>query len=280
MFGKLFSKISGFFFLELSKLIVPRFKELTKILVFTEIEEDVQTYLSNILFISFIIGIILEFLMIFVMLKLNILFTIFTFILTIIISFTFAGFVFMILYKYPYYVINANKKELENELEISVKHLSVLQDPSLTVKDVLLLLQKIEKNKLLTEESKKILSLADLNKNLKETLKSVCNNTYSEQEYSFFSKLIEVLDKKADLFVVINDYLLSTEQIRKEKEEHQRNKITLLFEINVFLFFLIFILIFSVFLMPFYRDSIKNILFIIAIIFPIIELILIFILNK
>jgi Ca2+/Na+ antiporter len=280
MFGKFLSRISNFFFGEISKYIAPRFKELTKLLTITDIEENIQTYLSNCLFLSFLFGICLEFLMIFVMLKLNILFTIFTFLITITISFTFAGFIFMTLYRYPHYLINSNKKELEEELETSIKHLSVLQDPKMSVKDVLLLFQKIETNKLLTDESKKILAMADLNNNLKATLKQICNSTYSEQEYDFFSKLVDVLDNKAALSKVISDYLDSTEHLRKEKEERKRSKITLLFEINIFLFFLIFILIFSVFLMPFYRDSIRNILFIIAIAFPVVELILIFILHK
>lgn len=280
MFGKFLSKISNFFFGEISKYIAPKFKELTKLLAITDIEEDVQTYLSNSLFLSFLFGICLEFLMIFVMLKLNILFSVFSFFLTIIISFTFAVFIFMTLYKYPHYLINSNKRELEEELEISIKHLSVLQDSKMGVKDVLLLFQKIETNILLTSESKKILAMSDLNNNLKSTLKYICNNTYSEKEYDFFSKLIDVLDNKATLSKVISDYLESTEQLRKEREERKRSKITLLFEINIFLFLLIFILIFSVFLMPFYKDSIREILFVIAIAFPIMELILIFILHK
>jgi len=280
MFGKFLSKISNFFFGEISKYIAPKFKELTKLLAITAIEEDVQTYLSNSLFLSFLFGICLEFLMIFVMLKLNILFSVFSFFLTIIISFTFAVFIFMTLYKYPHYLINSNKRELEEELEISIKHLSVLQDSKMGVKDVLLLFQKIETNILLTSESKKILAMSDLNNNLKSTLKYICNNTYSEKEYDFFSKLIDVLDNKATLSKVIFEYLDSTEQLRKEREERKRSKITLLFEINIFLFLLIFILIFSVFLMPFYKDSIREILFVIAIAFPIMELILIFILHK
>jgi hypothetical protein len=280
MFGKTLSKISNFFFSDISKSIAPKFKELTKMLVITNIEEDVQTYISNTLFLSFLVGICLEFFMIFVMLKLNILFSVFTFVLTIIIAFTFAGFIFMTLYRYPHYLITSNKKELEHELEISIRHLSVLQDQKMSVKDVLYLFQKIGSNKLLTEKSKKILAMSDLNNNLQGTLKQICNSTYSEQEYNFFSKLIDVLENKTTLSNVISDYLESTDQLRKEKEERKRSKITLLFEINIFLFFLIFILIFSVFLMPFYRDSIKNILFIIAIAFPIVEIILVLILHK
>jgi len=280
MFGKIYSKIAGFFFSDISKFISPHFKELSKTIAYTNIAEDSQTYLSNILFLSFIFGLVLEFFLIFVMLKLNILFNIFTFFLTIVIAFTFAGIIFITLYKYPQYIIASNKKQIENELEITIKHLSVLQDPKLTVKDVLVILQKIEGNEILAAQSKKILYLSDLNNNLKETLKYVCNNTYSEQEYSFFSKLIDVLDNKANLIDVINDYYLSAEQIRKEKEEQQRNRITLLFEINIFLFFLVFILVFSIFLMPTYKSAIRTILLTIAIIFPVIELILIIILNK
>ena len=280
MFGRFFTKISLFFFGEVAKVFVPRFKELSKTLSFTNIEEDVLTYLSNILFLSFIIWLILVFLLIFVMLKLNILFNLFTFILTIIISFTFAGLVFIILYNYPKYILVSNKKEIEEELEKSIKHLSALKDSNLTVKDVLLLLQKIENNRILTAESKKILAMADLNKNLKETLRFICDNTYSEQEHTFFSKLVDVLDNKYKIEQVINDYFISTEQTLKEKEDHQRSRITLLFEINIFLFFLVFVLVFSVFLMPVYKESIKDILFVIAIVFPIIEIILIAILNK
>lgn len=280
MFGRLFTKISLFFFGEVAKVFVPRFKELSKTLSFTNIEEDVLTYLSNILFLSFIIWLILVFLLIFVMLKLNIFFNLFTFILTIIISFTFAGLVFIILYNYPKYILVSNKKEIEEELEKSIKHLSALKDSNLTVKDVLLLLQKIENNRILTAESKKILAMADLNKNLKETLRFICDNTYSEQEHTFFSKLVDVLDNKYKIEQVINDYFISTEQTLKEKEDHQRSRITLLFEINIFLFFLVFVLVFSVFLMPVYKESIKDILFVIAIVFPIIEIILIAILNK
>jgi len=280
MFGRFFTKISLFFFGEVAKVFVPRFKELSKTLSFTNIEEDVLTYLSNILFLSFIIWLILVFLLIFVMLKLNILFNLFTFILTIIISFTFAGLVFIIFYNYLKYILVSNKKEIEEELEKSIKHLSALKDSNLTVKDVLLLLQKIENNRILTAESKKILAMADLNKNLKETLRFICDNTYSEQEHTFFSKLVDVLDNKYKIEQVINDYFISTEQTLKEKEDHQRSRITLLFEINIFLFFLVFVLVFSVFLMPVYKESIKDILFVIAIVFPIIEIILIAILNK
>lgn len=280
MFGKTLSKISDFFFGSTAKVVAPKFKELTKMLAITNIEEDIHTYIANCLFLSFLIGICLEFFMIFIMLKLNILFTIFTFMLTITVAFTFAGFIFMTLYRYPHYLINSNKKEIETELETSVKHLSVLQDPKMSVKEVLILLQKFESNRILSEESKKILAMSDLNNNLKNTLKYICNNTYSEHEYNFFSKLIEVLDNKTNMSAIISDYINSTEQSRKEKEERKRSKITLLFEINIFLFFLIFILIFSVFLMPFYKDSIRSILFIIAIAFPIIELILVFILHK
>lgn len=280
MFGKKLSKISNFFFADLSKRIAPKFKELSKLLTITNIEEDAQTYISNTLFLSFLSGFIFEFFLIFIMLKLNIFFSVFTFILTVIIALTFAGFIFMTLYRYPRYLLKSNKNEIEQELENSVRHLSALQDPKMSVKDVLYLFQKIGSNKLLATESKKILAMSDLNNDLKGTLKQICDSTYSEQLYNFYSKLIEVLDNKKTLANIVSDYLESTDLLRKEKEERKRSKITLLFEINIFLFFLIFILIFSVFLMPYYKDSIKNILFVIAIAFPIVEIILILILHK
>ncbi len=280
MFGKQFTKLSLFFFGGLAKLLLPRFRDLPKTLTFANINEDAHTYLSNILFLSFFFGLVLIFLMIFVMLKLNILFNLFSFILLMIISFTFAGLLFLVLYNYPKFVVLSNKKRMEGELEASVRHLSALQDPKLGVKDVLLLLQEIDNNKLLTAESKKILAMADLNKNLIETLNYICDTTYSEQEHNFFLRLVDVLEGKAKLEKVINDYMTSTEQITKEKEEQKKSRITLLFEINIFLFFLVFILIFSIFLIPVYQTTIKDILFVISIVFPIMELILIFILNK
>lgn len=280
MFGKVFSKIAGFFFADIAKILSPQFKGLSKTIEFTDINEDINTYLSNSLFLAFLVGFILELLMVYVLLKLNIYFSIISFLVTIFIAATFAILVFIVLYKFPYYIVKSKKKDIETELEISVKHLSVLQDKNLTVKDVLLLLQSIEGNKILSEESKKILKLTDLNQNLKSTLKYICSNTYSEQEYTFFSKLIDVIDKRATLSEAISEYLVSVEQTKKEKAEQKKTKINLLFQINVFLFVVIFLLVFSIFLMPVYEESIKDLLFAIAIVFPIVEILLVFVLSK
>lgn len=280
MFGKIFSKIAGFFFADIAKILSPQFKGLSKTIEFTDINEDINTYLSNSLFLAFLVGFILELLMVYVLLKLNIYFSIISFLVTIFIAATFAILVFIVLYKFPYYIVKSKKKDIETELEISVKHLSVLQDKNLTVKDVLLLLQSIEGNKILSEESKKILKLTDLNQNLKSTLKYICSNTYSEQEYTFFSKLIDVIDKRATLSEAISEYLVSVEQTKKEKAEQKKTKINLLFQINVFLFVVIFLLVFSIFLMPVYEESIKDLLFAIAIVFPIVEILLVFVLSK
>ncbi|MDD3245172.1 MAG: type II secretion system F family protein [Candidatus ainarchaeum sp.] len=280
MFGKVFSKIAGFFFANIAKILSPQFKGLSKTIEFTDINEDINTYLSNSLFLAFLVGFILELLMVYVLLKLNIYFSIISFLVTIFIAATFAILIFIVLYKFPYYIVKSKKKDIETELEISVKHLSVLQDKNLTVKDVLLLLQSIEGNKILSEESKKILKLTDLNQNLKSTLKYICSNTYSEQEYTFFSKLIDVIDKRATLSEAISEYLVSVEQTKKEKAEQKKTKINLLFQINVFLFVVIFLLVFSIFLMPVYEESIKDLLFAIAIVFPIVEILLVFVLSK
>jgi len=277
MFGKIFSKIAGFFFADIAKILSPQFKGLSKTIEFTDINEDINTYLSNSLFLAFLVGFILELLMVYVLLKLNIYFSIISFLVTIFIAATFAILVFIVLYKFPYYIVKSKKKDIETELEISVKHLSVLQDKNLTV---LLLLQSIEGNKILSEESKKILKLTDLNQNLKSTLKYICSNTYSEQEYTFFSKLIDVIDKRATLSEAISEYLVSVEQTKKEKAEQKKTKINLLFQINVFLFVVIFLLVFSIFLMPVYEESIKDLLFAIAIVFPIVEILLVFVLSK
>ena len=280
MFGKIFSKIAGVFFADIAKIISPQFKSLGKTLEFTDINESLVTYLSNCLFFSFFIGFVLELLMVFVLLRLNIYFTIISFLVTIIIAATFAVLIFITLYRFPYYVVKSKKKDIEAELEISSKHLSVLEDKNLTVKDVLLILQSIEGNKLLSEESKKILKLADLNHNLKSTLKYICSNTYSEQEYSFFSKLIDVIDKKITLSEALTEYLTSIEQAKKEKAEQRKTKINLLFLINIFLFVLVFLLVFSIFLMPVYEESIRELLLAIAIVFPIVEIILVFVLSR
>jgi archaellum biogenesis protein FlaJ (TadC family) len=184
------------------------------------------------------------------------------------------------LYRYPYYLVNSQKKELENEIRTSIKHLSALKDKDMDVKDVLLVLQKLEFNYILTKDCTKILSTSDLNRNLRGTLEYVCGHTYSELEYDFFKKLIDVLDGRKELPQIVEDFLESLEQSIKEKNEQRKSKINLLFQINIFLFFLVFILLFSIFLTPFYIEDIKTLLLGIAIVFPIIEFVLIIVLNK
>jgi hypothetical protein len=280
MFGKFITKISIFLFSDINKIISPYFKNLSKVLNYANIGEDINSYLCNALFISFISAIVLEFLMIFIMLKINIFFTILSFLITIFLSFTFAAIIFFVFYKYPFYLINSKKKEVEFEIKNSLKHLSALRDKDLTVRDILLLLQKLEFNSILTIECKKVLSMSSINKNLRGTLEFICKNTYSELEYDFFKKLIDVIDNKKILSDVITEFLENVEQSIKSQNEQRKTKINLLFQVNIFLFFLIFILVFGVFLTSMFIPQMHSILLMIAIIFPIIEIILIIVLNK
>lgn len=188
--------------------------------------------------------------------------------------------VFLILYKFPYYLLDSKKKELNLEVERSVKHLSVLKDEKLTIKDVLVILQNLEGNKILTIEATRLLTLSNLNNNLRDTLLSAINKTYSEAEKNFFFKLVDVIDKKDTLSNVVMDYLGSLEQSKKEINEQKKSRINLLFQVNVFLFFLIIILIVGLFLVPLSQESIKGIILFISIVFPIIEFILIVVLYK
>jgi len=280
MFGKFITKISIFLFSDINKIISPYFKNLSKVLDYANIGEDLNSYLCNALFISFIFAIVLEFLMIFVMLKINIFFTILSFLITIFLSFTFAAIIFFVFYRYPFYLINSKKTEVEFEIKNSLKHLSALRDKDLTVRDILLLLQKLEFNSILTIECKKVLSMSSINKNLRGTLEFICKNTYSELEYDFFKKLIDVIDNKKILSDVITEFLENVEQSIRSQNEQRKTKINLLFQVNIFLFFLIFILVFGVFLTSIFIPQIHSILLMIAIIFPIIEIILIIVLNK
>lgn len=280
MFGKFITKISIFLFSDINKIISPYFKNLSKVLNYANIGEDLNSYLCNALFISFIFAIVLEFLMIFVMLKINIFFTILSFLITIFLSFTFAAIIFFVFYRYPFYLINSKKTEVEFEIKNSLKHLSALRDKDLTVRDILLLLQKLEFNSILTIECKKVLSMSSINKNLRGTLEFICKNTYSELEYDFFKKLIDVIDNKKVLSDVITEFLENVEQSIRSQNEQRKTKINLLFQVNIFLFFLIFILVFGVFLTSMFIPQMHSILLMIAIIFPIIEIILIIVLNK
>jgi len=280
MFGKTITKISRFFFEDVAKIIKPSFSSLENVLSYSNIHENLIEYLSGILFISFLVGLAIEFVIIFLMLKLNIYFNIMSFVISIFISITFATMIFVILYKYPFYFVLSKTKEINSELEDSIRHLHVLQDKSISVADALNILMTLEGNKLLTEETNKILSMADLNKNLKGTLSYVVSHTYSELERDFFRSLIDVLDGKENLNQVTSGFIEDIEEDRRNRLVERRNKTNLLFQVNIFLFFFVLILLLSIFLTPVYDSSIKDILLFVAVIFPIIEFLLIFLLNK
>ena len=280
MFGKFTSKISSFFFKDIVLKFKFKFKGFSLVLEYTEINEDVVSYLSNILFFSLCFMLILDFFFIFLMLKLNIFFNILSFVVTIFVSGTFGVMLFLILYKYPYYLLDSKKKELNIEIERSVRHLSVLKDDRLTIKDILKILHNLEGNKILTIEIKKILTLSDLNNNLKATLLSAVNSTYSELEKKLFSKFIDVLDNKETLSKVVNDFLVNLEQSQKEYSEQKKSRINILFQTNVFLFFLIIIMLVSIFLIPLSQEVIRSTILFVSIVFPIIEFILILVLYK
>jgi len=280
MFGEIITKMAAFFFKDIIKRLKPKFMNLGKVLEYTNINEDSVTYISNILFISFFILVVIEFILIYLMINLSIYFSPFTFLVTIFLSATFGAMVFLLLYKFPYYLLDSKKKEIDFEIEQSIRHLAVLKDDKLTISDVLNILTNLENNKVLTLETQKIISISNLNNNLKDTLKHVVNTTYSELERTFFRKVIDVLDKKEVLTKVVMEFLNNLEQSRKELSEQKKSRINLLFQVNIFLFFFIVILLISIFLVPLTQITIKNILLFIAIVFPIVEFILIIILYK
>jgi hypothetical protein len=277
---KIISKMSLYLFKDVIKLFEPKLNTLKKTLNNSELNIDVVTYLSNILFLSFLCFLIFEFGIIILLIYLKIYFNLISFLVTMFISFTFSIIFFMILFKYPYYIIISKKQKIEKEIQKSIKHLNVLKDPNMTVKDVLLLLQKIESNDILTKESKNILSMTDLNHNLKSTLEYIRKKTYSEVENDFLRKLIEVIDKKKTLKEVVKDFLESVEQNIKEENEQRKANANMLFVINVFLFFFIFVLLLGVFFVPMLGDNLRTILMVISFVFPILEILLLVILNK
>jgi hypothetical protein len=280
MFGKIFTKLSTYFLGELVSKFGNRFKNFSKILIYVNINEDTTTYISNSLFASFLLFLFLEFGTILMMVRLNILFGLFPFLITIILSFTFASFVFILFCKFPYYLLESKRKEIDFEVENSIRHLSVLDDKSLTINDVLNILLKLENNKLLSEEAKKILTLSKINSNIKDTLSQVIKETYSELEKNFFRRLIDVIDNKDQINKVVNEFLESLEQLRKEASEQKKSSINLLFEVNIFLFFFVIILLISLFLISLDQQTIRSLLMFIAIVFPIIEFVLVVILFK
>jgi|GEM_PF-1046125 len=280
MFGKIFTKLSTFLFGELVSTFENRFKNFTKVLSYANVNEDAVTYISNVLLISFLCLLFIEFFIIFLMVKLNILFSLFSFVVTLVLSFTFASLVFILLCKYPYYILESKKKEIDFELENTIRHLSVLEDKALTIKDILNILQRLEDNKLLSDEAKKSISVSNLNLNLKDTLRQVIKETYSELEKNFFRRLIDVIENRDQIGKVVSEFLTSLEQLRKETSEQKKSSINLLFEVNIFLFFFVIILLSSIFLIPLEQETIRSLLMFIAIIFPIVEFVLVVILFK
>jgi archaellum biogenesis protein FlaJ (TadC family) len=280
MFGKLFTKISTFFFKDIILKFKNKFSNFNKILGAADINEDLSTYLSNIIFISFFLFVVFEFLFIYLMILLNIYFNILSFIITVFLSFTVSSMIFFLLYKYPYFIVDSKRRKIDDEIGHSIKHLAVLNDENLTVKDILIFLTSLENNKLLTEESKKILSISNLNNNLKDTLKSVVNNTYSDLEKNLFRKLIDVLDNKEKLNDVINNFLIEYDKSKKEINEQKKSRINLLFQVNIFLFFLVILFLITIFVVNLDQKTIKDLLFFVAILFPIIEFLLIIVLYK
>ncbi len=280
MFSKFLTSISLFFLKDIVMQFKSAFKNFDRVLEYTGINEDSISYISNISFISIFFLIVIEFAFIYLMIRLGILFNLFSFFITIFISFTFAFMIFLLLFKYPFFILNKIKKEIGSEFQRSIKHLSVLRDENLTIKDVLNVFENLENNELLSKEAKKIIALNKRNHNLKDTFKSIISETYSEVEKNFFRKLIEVIDKKEDLNQVILDFLTSLEQSKRELSEQKKSRINILFLMSIFLFFF-FIVILIIFFITFTDYFLlKESLLIFSIIFAVIEFILIGILYK
>jgi hypothetical protein len=280
MFGKILSRIALFFFKDIVKLFNFDLVKFDKIIKYINIDENSVTYISNVLLLSFIAFVVFEIFLIFVMIKLNIYFNILSFIITIILSLIIFAIVFFLFYRYPYYLLNTKKKEFDFEIEKSISHLSVIADEKLSIIDVLNLLQNLEGNVLLSIETKAILTISNLNHNLRDTLNHVIKTTYSMLEKDFFEKLVLVYDKKANLSDILADFVEVVHQSKKEQNDERKSKVNLLFQISVFLFFFVIILLFVVFLVPFNQEYIKKMLYAIAIAFPIVEFILMIILYK
>ncbi len=280
MFSKFLTKISSYFFKDLIIKLKPNLTGFEKVLSYTEINEDTVTYLSNILFLSLFSLIIIEFGLIFLMIRLNILFNLLSFFITIVISFTFSFMIFLLLYKYPYYLLDIKKKKIDEEFTRNIRHLSVLKDENLSIQDVLNIFKNLENNDLLSKEARKIISLTKQNHNLRDTFKAIISETYSEVEKNFFRKLISVIDKKEDLNQVVSDFLNSLEQSRKEISEQKKSRVNLLFLISIFLFFFFIIILILIFMTVTNLSLLKEMLMIFAIVFSIVEFILVLILFK
>jgi hypothetical protein len=250
MFSKFLTSISLFFLKDIVMQFKGTFKNFDRVLEYTGINEDSISYISNISFISIFFLIVIEFAFIYLMIRLGILFNLFSFFITIFISFTFAFMIFLLLFKYPFFILNNIKKEIGSEFQRSIKHLSVLRDENLTIKDVLNVFENLENNDILSREAKKIIALNKRNHNLKNTFKSIISETYSEVEKNFFRKLIEVIDQKEDLNQVILDFLTNLEQSKRELSEQKKSRINILFLMSIFLFFF-FIVILIIFFITF-----------------------------
>ncbi|NCP72016.1 hypothetical protein GW835_01320 [archaeon] len=280
MFSKFLTSISLFFLKDIVMQFKGTFKNFDRVLEYTGINEDSISYISNISFISIFFLIVIEFAFIYLMIRLGILFNLFSFFITIFISFTFAFMIFLLLFKYPFFILNNIKKEIGSEFQRSIKHLSVLRDENLTIKDVLNVFENLENNDILSREAKKIIALNKRNHNLKDTFKSIISETYSEVEKNFFRKLIEVIDQKEDLNQVILDFLTNLEQSKRELSEQKKSRINILFLMSIFLFFF-FIVILIIFFITFTDYFLlKESLLIFSIIFAVIEFVLIGILYK
>lgn len=280
MFSKFLTRISKYFF----KDLVERFKDnltgFDKVLNYTDINQDSISYVSNILFLSLFFFIVMEFILIFVMINLNILFNFLSFFITIFISFTFTVMVFLLLLKYPYYILNLKKLKIKEELSRNIIHLSTLKDEKLKIEDVINLFKNLEDNDVLTKEAKKIINLKKESHNLKDIFKIIINQTYSEIEKVFFRKMIKVIDKEEDLNKVIFEFLSSLEQSRKEINEQKKTRVNLLFSISFFLFFCFLIILILIFMTIDNPYVLKEFLFIFGIVFSIIEFVIILVLFK
>jgi hypothetical protein len=280
MFSKKLTKISLFFFKDIVSKFQFAFSNFDNVLDYTGINEDSISYVSNILFISLFSFIVLEFLSIFLMINLNILFNLLSFFITIFISITFSFMIFLLLYKYPYYLLDSKKKQITSEFNRTIKHLSVLKDEDLTIKDVLNIFINLEGNDFLSTEAKKIITMTNQRHNLRDVFKTIIYETYSEVEKNFFRKLIDVIDKKEDLNKVVSDFLNTLEQSKREFSEQKKSRVNLLFSIAIFLFFFFITVLIILFITSLSFSFLKEAILIFSIVFTIIEVLLIIILFK
>jgi hypothetical protein len=280
MFSKILTRISSFFFKEIILSLGFNLKGFEKVLYYTDINEDYVSYLSNISFIALFFLIVFEFFLIYLMVNWGILFNLLSFVITIIVSFTFGFMVFLILYKYPFYLLNSKKRKIDDEFKKTIRHLAVLRDDNLTITDVLNVFKNLETNFFLSKEAKKIISLTDYNHNLRDTFKSVINESFSEIEKNFFRKLIDVIDKKENLDHVVLEFLNNLEQSRREISEQKKSRVNLLFLVSIFLFFIFLTILIILFVILSTSIYLKQALLFFSIIFSVIEFVLVIILYK